>query len=231
MQRRSLILGAGSLAVSQVRTAAAARPPVVLELFTSQGCSSCPPADMLLTRLAAQPDIVALSWHVDYWNRLGWRDRFSRPDWTERQHRYAARLGDEVYTPALVVNGTRMVVGSNSAAVNAAITSAGALPVAVSVRRDNGNIAVQAAALPAGATAMLVTYDPVQKTPIGSGENTGRTLTETHIVRAAVAVRLGSGAVTLGPVAADQGAVLLVQSPELAILGAAQLRAAGEPMA
>ena len=228
MDRRSLILGAGSVVMAQARTTAAERPVVVLELFTSQGCSSCPPADALLTRLAARPDIVALSWHVDYWNRLGWRDRFSRPDWTERQRRYAVRLREEVYTPALVTNGSRMVVGSNSTAVNAAIASATVLPVAVSMRRDSGAVAVQAGPLPAGSAATLIIYDPVQQTPVGAGENTGRTLTETHIVRSATAVQIGSETMTLGPIAANQGAVLLVQAPDLTVLGAAQLRASGE---
>src|SRR5580693_9439677 len=103
MRRRGL-LSATLLTLPLAATRAWAEPaPVVLELFTSQGCSSCPPADALLGELSREAGIIALAWHVDYWNGLGWRDRFSRPEWTERQKSYAQKLQDEVYTPALVV--------------------------------------------------------------------------------------------------------------------------------
>src|ERR1700728_4139457 len=119
MQRRNVIIA--GLAAAIASPARAATRPAVLELFTSQGCSSCPPAEALLGQLVRQPGIIALAWHVDYWNGLGWRDPYSSPTATERQRRYAESLLDEVYTPALVVNGARMVVGSDSSAVQAAI--------------------------------------------------------------------------------------------------------------
>ena len=118
MRRRDVLMAGLAATVAPVALTATiapaartATPPAVLELFTSQGCSSCPPADALLGRLARDPGIIALAWHVDYWNGLGWRDSYSSPAATDRQRRYAEALGDEVYTPALVVNGARMVVG------------------------------------------------------------------------------------------------------------------------
>jgi len=100
MQRRSFLLAAATAGLA--RTVRAAAPsPAVLELFTSEGCSSCPPADALLGRLADEPGVIALAWHVDYWNGLGWHDPFSSRLATQRQRSYAAQLRDEVYTPAL----------------------------------------------------------------------------------------------------------------------------------
>src|SRR6478609_6416522 len=99
--------------------------PTVVELFTSEGCSSCPPADALLAELAGRPEVLALSFHVDYWDRLGWKDPFSSPDATQRQHRYADLLGlATVYTPQIVVDGRWQAVGSNRAEVRRAIDSA-----------------------------------------------------------------------------------------------------------
>lgn len=228
MQRRNLILGGGALAMAPRGAAGAAAPLVVLELFTSQGCSSCPPADALLTELATRPDVIVLSWHVDYWNRLGWPDPFASPAWTERQRRYAHRLAAEVYTPALVVNGGVMVVGSDRAAVRAAIAAAPALPVATSLRRTEDGVVARVGPRPDGASVTLVVYDPEHATPVRGGENSGRTLRESHIVRAATLVRIGTDTVALGPVTPQQGAVLLVQDRDHAMLGAAQARAAGE---
>ncbi|MGE5184634.1 MAG: DUF1223 domain-containing protein, partial [Acidobacteriota bacterium] len=104
--------------------------PIVLELFTSQGCSSCPPAEALVNRLAragtaSGRPVAPLAFHVDYWNDLGWADPFSRPAWTERQQMYARALGDRsVYTPELVVAGGAGMVGSQTSAVERAIANA-----------------------------------------------------------------------------------------------------------
>ena len=110
MRRRVLI--ASTLTLPLAAQCRAAGGKAVLELFTSQGCSSCPPADALLGELRRRPDVIALAWHVDYWNGLGWKDPYASRQWTSRQQDYARHLHDEVYTPALVVNGAAMVVGS-----------------------------------------------------------------------------------------------------------------------
>ncbi|MFO1027875.1 MAG: DUF1223 domain-containing protein [Acetobacteraceae bacterium] len=228
IHRRNLMLGAGALATAPGAVAGGVTPLVVLELFTSQGCSSCPPADALLTEMSPRPGVVALAWHVDYWNRLGWPDPFASSAWTDRQRRYAQRLNAEVYTPALVINGTHMVVGSDRGAVRSAMAAAAAPAVATTLQRADGGVIARVGPRPDGAMVTLVTYDPEHATPVRGGENSGRTLRESHIVRTAAPVTIGSEAMTLGPVTPQQGAVLLVQSADLAILGAAQVRAVGE---
>ena len=130
-----LWLGVGLTAgPAQTPVKSATRTPVVIELFTSEGCSSCPPADALLAKLDAQQpvagaEIIALEEHVDYWDRLGWRDPFSSPEWTERQHSYAqAFRSGSVYTPQMVVNGSTEFVGSRIRQGGEAIESAARQP-------------------------------------------------------------------------------------------------------
>ena len=119
--------------------------PIVVELFTSEGCSSCPPADALLAELAGRPDVLALSFHVDYWDRLGWKDPFSSPDATRRQHGYADLLGlATVYTPQMVVDGRWQAVGSDRSEVEQALGSArrsrDEVPVALAVDHGRAQI-------------------------------------------------------------------------------------------
>src|SRR6516162_11255938 len=121
-------------------TAEAGERPIMVELFTSEGCSSCPPADALLTELAGRPDVLALSFHVDYWDRLGWKDPFSSPAATERQQRYAELLRlATVYTPQMVVDGKWQAVGSDHAEVKRALDAAGhtlaEVPVSLAIDR------------------------------------------------------------------------------------------------
>ncbi len=175
----ALVLAAASL------TTPLARAETVVEQFTSQSCSSCPPADALLGELAAQPGILALALHVDYWDRLGWKDPYSSASYTARQRRYASLLNDDsVYTPELVVNGRGGVVGSDRRAVAAAIVAdTVATPVPLRLSQDATGLVVEAGAGVGPATLMLAGFDARHVTRIGGGENGGRSLVETNIVR------------------------------------------------
>ncbi len=222
MRRRNLLLTAAAAGLA--RSAHAAPSTVVLELFTSQGCSSCPPADALLGTLAHQPGVIALAWHVDYWNGLGWRDAYATPTATERQRAYAARLHDDVYTPALVVDGGEIVVGSDRHAVAKAITRATTPAVFVQLRHDAAGAAAEIGATAAPVSALLVSFDPMRVTAIGAGENGGRRLTEFNIVRQATVLGTWQGPsrrIALPPPGPGRGAALLLQAEDLRIVGAA----------
>ena len=168
--------------------------PVLVELFTSQGCSSCPPADRLLEELGnrgVDGPVVALAFHVDYWNYLGWPDPFAQAAWSDRQRGYAAALGlDTIYTPQLVVNGVEHVVGSDRDAVERQIRDArsaesSSAPI-VSARLSDGRVqvAVEVTAPAEGsADLMLAVYENGLTTEVPRGENARRTLTNHHVVR------------------------------------------------
>jgi hypothetical protein len=222
MRRRSVILG--GLAACVAPAASAASRPVVLELFTSQGCSSCPPADALLGNLAGQGDVIALAWHVDYWNGRGWRDPFASRDWTTRQRGYAASLRTEVYTPALVVNGRTMVIGSDQRAVRAAMAAAASLPVPVALHRSGDAVTIEAGSIPDDAVLSMVLYDPAVATTVRAGENAGRLLREFNVVRKMRRIERFRDRVAVAGIPPDQQAVLLVQDAELRVIGAADTR-------
>ncbi|HEX2256673.1 MAG TPA: DUF1223 domain-containing protein [Afifellaceae bacterium] len=178
----ALALGVGLAEV------ALAGPKAVVELFTSQGCSSCPPADAFLTELAERDDVIALSLHVDYWDYLGWKDTFGLAENTARQYAYGkARDDGKVYTPQMVVNGGGDFVGSNREAVEQALEAA-ALPVEVSLSRSAGAIEIAIGAAPDGepmpgkVTVRLVVYDPAATVVIERGENKGRTASYRNVV-------------------------------------------------
>src|SRR5262245_45971684 len=170
--------------------------PVVVELFTAQGCSTCPPADRLLTELGGEGAgrVVTLAFHVDYWNHEGWTDPFSSADWTQRQAGYARKLGlQQVYTPQAVVDGTVEVIGSRSAELRAAVTAAAARPAAAIVLKlepSESKVRVRAdVELPEALRSrgswqlMLAVYETGLVTPVSSGENGGRTLQNDYVVR------------------------------------------------
>lgn len=163
---------------------------VVVELFTSQGCSSCPPADKLLGELAARDDVIALSFHVDYWNYLGWNDPFSSAASTSRQSSYRAAFGLRyVYTPQMVIGGAAETTGSRRGEVLRDIERIRANPqVGVDVSMPDKKTAivrVAAGKTPAGpATVWLFAYDRRHSTPVRRGENSGAMLVNTHVVRA-----------------------------------------------
>ncbi len=162
--------------------------PVVVELFTSQGCSSCPPADALLDDLARRPDVVALSMHVDYWDYIGWKDPYASPQYTARQKLYAETLNRRyVYTPQIVVDGRVNVVGSRRAEVLEAIEAAAqrARPIDITFGTINGGTVIipEGHAPDEGATVWLAVYDSEHTTQIKRGENAGRALRNANVVR------------------------------------------------
>ena len=162
---------------------------VVVELFTSQGCSSCPPADRLVGELAARDDVIALSFHVDYWNYLGWDDPFSSAASTNRQREYRAASGLRyIYTPQLVIGGAAQEVGSHRGKVLRAIERIRASrQVKVNISHPDKKtavVSVGAGEAPSGpATIWLLAYDKEHTTDIGRGENSGVKLVNTHVVR------------------------------------------------
>jgi hypothetical protein len=163
--------------------------PVVIELFTSQGCSSCPPADDLLTQIAARPGVIALSLHVDYWDYLGWKDQFAQPIFTERQKSYARAAGERtIYTPQMIVGGQSTLVGSHPDELNAIIEQQEALPETVKLTltpQGNGRVLIEASANPPltdEAVVQIVRYRPQAEVSIERGENAGRTAIYTNVV-------------------------------------------------
>lgn len=180
---------------------AAAQPigrPIVGELFTSEGCSSCPPADAAIAELArTRQDLLLLTFHVTYWNNLGWHDPYSFEAATQRQRRYVA-LGasPEVYTPALIVDGKLDAVGSDGAAVDhafrqAALNQETAAPI--DVQRAAAGLTVSVGAGTGNGTLLLIGFDRLHRTPVGRGENSGQTLEEANIVRSMAVLGAWSG--------------------------------------
>ncbi len=160
------------------------RPKAVVELFTSQGCSSCPPADALLTSLAGEDDVVALAYHVDYWDYVGWKDTFGAEDYSDRQRAYAQSWGSSrIFTPQMVVNGTKGVVGSRRGEVHGAIERA-SLPLMIDVTHDDDMLKISIPADQAlqDAVIWLVTYIDRADVAIGHGNNAGKTMAYTQIV-------------------------------------------------
>lgn len=230
--RRSVLLGAAAAAgaaivAGQSRGAharAAGEGPWSVELFSSQGCNSCPPADAFLGRLAKRPDIVALSFHVDYWDYIGWKDPFASRETTERQRGYARSLKQRyVYTPEMVVDGIGHDTGREPGPIEALLAKAQRrLPKRATPelsRTIGGPLTIKLAAFalergPADVT--LAIYDRRSNTPVASGENQGRTLENFNIVRQLELVSRWDGSPASWTIAADriqaaQGVAVLVQ--------------------
>jgi hypothetical protein len=203
---------------------AAAGGPVVVELFTSQGCSSCLPADAFLGELSQRHDVIALSLHVDYWDYLGWRDTLGSRDCAQRQRDYARRRGDgQVYTPQVVINGQAERVGSDRQGVLDAIARDLAderrsfIPVAITGGKRELMIEVAAASarhLPAEATVWVISVVPEVVIDVTRGENAGRTVAYSNVVR------------KIMPVGMWHGDALSLMLPKAAILGNATVCAA-----
>jgi len=198
-QSRALLFVPILLAMAPATSAT--EPTAVVELFTSEGCSSCPPADDVLSDLEKRDDVIVLSWHVDYWNRLGWEDPFSDAAYTKRQREYsnAFRLRS-IYTPQMIVNGTREFVGSNRRKADETIAMYDGFPVNVAIERATfdgehlkGAVRISGDNEPALDKLRLlavVTEDKLVTKSIPRGENKGRTLKHDGVVRALEAVKL-----------------------------------------
>ncbi|MBL8568164.1 MAG: DUF1223 domain-containing protein [Phreatobacter sp.] len=224
------------------------RPRAVLELFTSQGCSSCPPADRYLADLADRPDVIALTFAVDYWDYLGWRDTLANPFHAKRQKAYAYVRGDrQVYTPQMIVNGMGHAIGSDRVAVERSVTQTTghvgvlAVPVNVSVNGDSVTVRLPEQTNPFvgpdnPATVTLLGVSSRQPVDISRGENRGQTVTYRNVVRAHASLGEWSGAARTFTVskrdlvgAECERVVVLIQAGTMrrpgAIIGAAMAQA------
>ena len=206
------------------------RRPLVVELFTSQGCSSCPPADAIVADLARnRPDLLPLTFHVTYWNNLGWQDPFSFAGATERQRRYVAlSVSPNVYTPAMIVDGQRDVVASDRSAVDATLTRAEAAEqtaAPVNLVRTADRVEVTIGTGAGHGDVLLVGYDRQHQTHVGRGENGGRTLIEANIVRSIAVVGSWTGQAlhVQAAMPAGEEVAVVVQADNGRILGAGQL--------
>jgi len=217
------------VAIGWSRPGAAGDGPVVVELFTSQGCNSCPPADALLDELTAREDVIALSFHVDYWDYIGWSDPFADPAYTQRQRNYRPHLGNRfIYTPQMVIDGQIDVVGSRRSQVSRAIDQAkDHEKLAVSL--SSTEISLPAGEAPSGrATVWLAFIDQRHETEVAAGENGGRKLVNANVVRKLSAVGTWNGEALSIPLPAGEaeagryGCAVLVQDDSSGrILGAA----------
>jgi hypothetical protein len=179
-----VMLAVGPAGKCKAQSRSTARP-VVVELYTSQGCSSCPPADALLGELARLPNVIALAFHVDYWDSIGWRDRFSVPEAVQRQLRYVDTLGlSSAFTPQVVVDGRSSFVGSDRRRIVAALAETlDTIPIEADVAHGELTVTLPERRDQSGYDVNLVAYLPEASTPVGRGENSGRTLAEFNIVR------------------------------------------------
>lgn len=246
LERRFAGVAAGLFALVLAAFAApaqAAEPaPVVVELFTSQACNSCPPADAFLRELARRPGVLALSMHVDYWNALGWRDTWSSPEVTDRQRAYARALGTRyVSTPQAIIDGRASAVGSDREAIDRLIDEArarkgaGVTPKLTVDARGRLWVRLPDNRGVGDARVWLIAFDDRHEIAIPSGENAGRTISYVHVVRALRPIGTWSGRaktlsadITADRAAGRQNCAVLVQAAGHGpIIGAASLAVKG----
>ena len=210
-------LTAPGLASAKSARPVAARAPVVVELFTAQGCSSCGKANTFDGALVERPGVIALTWPVDYWDYLGWKDTFAQPEFTDRQRAYDHHFGlRDVYTPQVVVDGTAQASGAKSEDVEALIKAARrapARPLQVRLLRG-GKVAIGSGRLPpGGGEVWLIRYDPrEQDVEVKDGDNRGHTVPHRNVVRQLVRLGAWRGHTTQFklPAASDEGLETLV---------------------
>jgi hypothetical protein len=212
--KRAALAFAGVLACATPGFAAEASPvKTVVELFTSQGCSSCPPADRLLGELARDPDTLAMSFPVDYWDYIGWKDTLAEPTYAERQRAYAKTSGrGVVYTPQAIINGVADAVGSDRAQIEAAEARTRERPdvlsAPLSVSEQGGAIVISIGAAPLAkmynAGVYLIALASKRTVAVQRGENAGATLTYSNVVRGIAKVGEWSGSPTVLKASLDQ---------------------------
>ena len=231
------ILGLALATSFHPRAALAAARPIVVELFTSQGCSSCPPADALLGELAQRPDLIALGYHVDYWDYLGWKDPLSAPGSTQRQNDYA-RLLDQpsVYTPQMVVEGHLQMIGSDRQAVLDGIAQAAPETAAdVTFAPDRHTVTISAgqgqgqdqSQVKVEGKILLVRFQRHHDTAVAAGENAGLHARDVNGVTSLTELGPWQGPAlhfTIDPPAADEGIAVLVQAQDGHMIGAGVLQ-------
>jgi hypothetical protein len=225
----SLVLIAGFSPAASL----AAERPVVVELFTSQGCNSCPPANAFLNEMSKQRrDVLALAFHVTYWDRLGWKDPFSMEAATRRQDVYGRRFGDGSYTPEMVVDGAASMVGSARGEVNSAIENAkrnSRTAAPVSVTKNGEQVSIEVGAGNGSGNILLIGFDHEHTTAVGRGENSGRTLVEANVVRSIRSVGQWSGTAMRISERFPEGqdVAVVLEAPDGRIIGASRLNGSG----
>ena len=236
MSRRDCLLLGGGLAASWAVSPAAAggRVETVVELFSSQGCKSCPPADGLLSELRAMPGVLALTFHVDYWDYLGWKDTLASPEFSQRQYDYAKARGDmDVFTPQMVVNGEKQMVGNQRSEVMAVVAQSrrSSWPVQLSLTEEGRETVIRVGEGEAQAEATLWVMPIVERTSvkIEKGEMAGREIAYTNVVRKIIPAGMWTGRAMevalprdgLMPPGASASVALLQQDKAGPILGCA----------
>ena len=231
---KNFLIAALAATVSFASPLVAQDNPVVVELYTSQGCSSCPPADAILHQLADREDVIALALHVDYWDYIGWKDPFADPAHAERQRAYA-RVGQRrtIYTPEMVVQGVTDIVGARPMKLSEAIAKHARMApkVDLDIKRDGNTLVVEAKALEqlsGRMTVHLLSYAPEHTTKIKRGENRGKTLSYANVVEdwKVIGDWDGSGPLNISAEMTDDlPSVVLIQEQDTGpILAAARLR-------
>lgn len=235
MRRKLIALATAAccmVAVFMVPVSAEQRP-VVVELFTSQGCSSCPPADAMLAQLQERDDVICIALHVDYWDYIGWKDKFGDPAHAVRQRAYAHKAGRRsVYTPEMIVNGQTDIVGSKPMKLSKAIAEHKMQPVEVDldITRTDGTLVIDAKNLTDGLGEMsvqMLRLIPEETTEITRGENTGKTIAYRNIAKDWTVLGTWDGTAPLRletPITGPSPVVVLIQSGTAGrIVAAAQL--------
>jgi hypothetical protein len=215
-------LGSDADAATKTSKSQRLADPVVVELYQSQGCSSCPPANEALNAEADRSDVIALNFSVTYWDRLGWKDIFGDPKYTQRQYDYAAALKkDNVYTPQVIINGSRAIVGNAPGEISRAIAAAARNSAGPTISEASGKVTVGTGS--GKADVWLARYDArIQNVAIKAGENSGRTLPHKNIVRQLVNLGAWHGQAATYALPASPNpnyrSVILVQRPAMGVI-------------